>query len=159
MAKNSLFSMMKLPLSGDVTQAINPWSWWVNSMRQFGFININQMESSNPELEQEIIEEVAGYGKQLGRIIEALRVVLDHAQLSDLSREDQQTLNHFQETAQAIAAIKEGYLIPTEEMLDRFLAGLHYLETHDPVAYQKIRDNLQRELVAAAAEAQPLPGI
>ncbi|MDX6644716.1 MAG: hypothetical protein QOK40_443, partial [Miltoncostaeaceae bacterium] len=70
----------KWPLSGDVTQAINPWSWWLGSLsQQTGFININAVESGNPALERRIIEEVASYGRQLGWIIEAMEVLIERA--------------------------------------------------------------------------------
>lgn len=36
-----------LPLSGAVTQTINPWTWLVNSVgSQFGLVNINLGKSS-----------------------------------------------------------------------------------------------------------------
>jgi hypothetical protein len=59
----------RLPLSGDVTQAINPWSWFFRTVgNQLGLININLGKSSDPELEQRIVNEVGTYGKQLGQI-------------------------------------------------------------------------------------------
>ena len=40
----------RLPLSGDVTQAINPWSWTFGSASsQVGLVNINLGRSSDPE--------------------------------------------------------------------------------------------------------------
>jgi hypothetical protein len=74
------------PLSGDVTQWINP-SWWMGSLaQQFGFININETSSADPQLEQRIVGEVASYGRQLGWISEALETVIGcvrHAGLTD----------------------------------------------------------------------------
>ncbi len=59
----------KLPLSGDVTQTINPWTWMFNPVgSQFGLVNISLGKSSNPDVEQEVLEDVASYGKQLGRL-------------------------------------------------------------------------------------------
>ena len=41
---------MRQPLSGDVWQAINPWSWWLESAgQQVGFINIYQTEAGDPD--------------------------------------------------------------------------------------------------------------
>lgn len=72
-------AIFKLPLSGDVTQTINPWTWFFNPMQsQFGLININMGRSSDPEIEEEVLTEVASYGKQLGRLGEAMEVLLDH---------------------------------------------------------------------------------
>ena len=40
-----------LPLSGDVTQAINQWTWLTKVVGgQFGLININLGKSSDPAL-------------------------------------------------------------------------------------------------------------
>ena len=49
---------------------------------QFGFINVNKMQSTNKELERDIIENVASYGMQLGQIIDALSVVIEKLDLN-----------------------------------------------------------------------------
>ena len=72
----------KLPLSGDVTQTINPVSMFFNPVgSQIGLININLGTSSEPKIENQVLSDVASYGKQLGRIGDALVVLL----LSDRS--------------------------------------------------------------------------
>ncbi len=111
--KDPFFGSIKFPLSGDVTQAINPWSWWLKSMGQFGFIYINQMESSDSELERTILENVAGYGKQLGRIVEALNVLVEYSDGTGLTEEDRKVLKDFSDMAAEIAAVKGGYEAPT----------------------------------------------
>ncbi len=45
---------------------------------QFGLININMGQSSEPKVEEEVLSDVATYGKQLGRIGDALIVLLAH---------------------------------------------------------------------------------
>ena len=67
----------KLPLSGDVVQSINPFTAFMTG-GQFGLININLGQSSAPAVEQEVLSDVASYGKQLGRIGDALIVLLTH---------------------------------------------------------------------------------
>jgi hypothetical protein len=69
--------MFKLPLSGDVVQSINPFTAFMTG-GQFGLININLGQSSKPEIEQDVLTDVASYGKQLGRIGDALAVLLAH---------------------------------------------------------------------------------
>ena len=69
----------RLPLSGNVAQTINPLTWFFNAMgSQFGLVNINLGKSSDPAVEEEILEDVASYGKQLGRIEDALIVLIDN---------------------------------------------------------------------------------
>lgn len=76
----------KLPLSGDVVQAINPWNWFFRADGgQFGVVNINLGKSANPELEQRILDDVGSYGRQLGRIGDALEVLLNHVKLERLN--------------------------------------------------------------------------
>jgi len=88
---------LMLPLSGDVTQAINPWTWFVKSVGgQFGLININLGKSSDPVLEQQILDDVGTYGRQLGQIGDALAVLLRHVKLADLSPDEVQAIEAFQ---------------------------------------------------------------
>ena len=83
----------RLPLSGDVSQAINPWSWFFRAVgSQIGLININLGKSRDPGLEQRILEDVGSYGRQIGRIGDALRVLLDHADLRHLEPAEQQII-------------------------------------------------------------------
>ena len=63
----------KMPLSGNVTQTINPWTAFFNPV-----LNINLGNSSNPKVEEEVLSDVASYGKQLGRIGDVLTVLLAH---------------------------------------------------------------------------------
>src|ERR1022692_1557282 len=69
----------RLPLSGNVNQTINPWTWMFSSVgSQFGLINIDLGKSSDPELEGQILQEVGSYGKQIGQLGDAIKVLLDH---------------------------------------------------------------------------------
>lgn len=86
-------SEFRLPLSGDVTQTINPWTWMFSSVgSQFGLINVNLGKSSDPELEAEILEEVGTYGRQIGQLGDAIRVLLDHVKLGELTKEEKQAI-------------------------------------------------------------------
>ena len=50
---------LRLPLSGDVMQTINPWNWFFKSTgSQFGLVNINLGRSADPALEEDILNEV-----------------------------------------------------------------------------------------------------
>ena len=72
-------------------QAINPWSFY-NQGAQLGFVNINLGRTNHPEIEQKVLDEVGSYGRQLGRIGDALEVLIDHVALKDLSREEADAL-------------------------------------------------------------------
>ena len=76
-------------------QAINPWTFYQQGA-QLGFVNINLGQTPHPEIEQKLLDEVGSYGRQLGRIGDALEVLIDHAALKDLSEDE----------ADAIASLK-----------------------------------------------------
>jgi hypothetical protein len=69
----------KMPLSGDVVQSINPFTAFFSPIgSQLGVVNINLGQSSDPDVEQEVLSDVGTYGKQIGRIGDALIVLLAH---------------------------------------------------------------------------------
>jgi hypothetical protein len=67
--------VFKLPLSGDVVQTINPFTAFMSG-GQFGLLNINLGQSSEPKVEEEVLSDIASYGKQLGRIADVLIVLM-----------------------------------------------------------------------------------
>jgi hypothetical protein len=98
---------LRLPLSGDVTQAINPWNWMLNSVgSQFGLVNINLGKSADPSLEKQILEDVGSYGRQLGRIGDVLGVLLRHVELSKLSDDDKKKIWAFESQLTEIERLK-----------------------------------------------------
>ena len=100
-------SEFKLPLSGDVTQAINPLTWFTRTGdNQFGFLNINMGTSSDPTLERDILDRVGTYGRQLGQINDALLVLMRHMKKERLSDKDRLTLTKLQLQIEAIDEIK-----------------------------------------------------
>lgn len=54
-----------LPLSGNVTQDINPVTSWLSPQVEFNF-------AGKREVEADVVSNIASYGKQLGTIIPAL---------------------------------------------------------------------------------------
>ncbi len=72
-------------------------------------VNIgNDRNSNDPEVEQTIITNVATYGRQLGRTIELLEVLLHHldSQLADLGPKEKEIRDDFSRMAAEIAKIK-----------------------------------------------------
>jgi hypothetical protein len=100
--------VFRLPLSGNVTQSINPWTWIFNPVgSQVGLVNIELGQSSDPESEEEILSDVASYGKQLGRIEDALSVLLEHFQPQrKLTAKEQAAIDDFTAIVKAVSAVK-----------------------------------------------------
>jgi hypothetical protein len=146
MPKSTPTSPFQFPFSGDVTQAINPWTWWLRMMSQIGFININMTESSDPGMERQIVENVAGYGKQLGRVVEVLNALLTHTATVEWSAIQRKALDDFLAMAKEIDAVKGDYIAPTTANVDRFLDGIRHLRETDETQYGKVLERLRKEL-------------
>jgi len=102
----------KLPLSGDVVQSINPFTAFMTG-GQFGLVNINMGQSSEPAVEAEVLSDVATYGKQLGRIGDALIVLLAHFHpRAPLGAEETQAIDALKEMLEEIAKVKEKHHRP-----------------------------------------------
>jgi hypothetical protein len=135
------------PLGGDVTQWIRT-SWIKSLSDQTGFININNVRAGDPDLERRIIEDVASYGRQLGRMMEALDVVIGHLRLGegkDLTADERHALQDFSDLVRQVQALKGDTRPPrlTAAELDRMLDDLQALKHQDPPAYQRITARLR----------------
>ena len=73
-------------------QAINPWTF-NHQGAQFGVINIDLGAAGESDLERELLDRVGSYGRQLGRIGDALEVILKHVKLGKLEPEEQDALD------------------------------------------------------------------
>jgi len=104
--------VFKLPLSGDVVQSINPFTAFMTG-GQFGLININLGQSSEPDVEADVLSDVATYGKQLGRIGDALIVLLKHFRpATPLSAEEETAIAALNDMLGKIAAVKDKHQRP-----------------------------------------------
>jgi hypothetical protein len=96
----------KMPLSGNVNQTINPMTWWMSPIgSQFGLININLGKSSNPQVEEEVLNDVGSYGKQLGQMQDAMAVLIELLP-KDLNSHDQKAIDTFKELLRDVAKVK-----------------------------------------------------
>jgi hypothetical protein len=73
-------------------QAINPITAYQQGA-QFGLINIDLGDTAESDLERKLLDKVGSYGRQLGRIGDALEVILKHAKLGELKPEEQDALD------------------------------------------------------------------
>lgn len=89
-------------------QAINPWTFYQQGS-QFGLINIDLGETPNPQIERSILDQVGSYGRQIGRIGDALEVILDHLKLKDkdLSQDEKDTLDVLRGQLAQVRQIKQ----------------------------------------------------
>ena len=98
--------VFKLPLSGDVVQSINPFTAFMTG-GQLGLVNING-QSGDPAVEADVLSDVATYGKQLGRIGDALAVLIAHFHpRRPLDAKEKAAIDALKEMLDKIADVKE----------------------------------------------------
>ncbi len=126
------------PLSGDVSQMFNPWMIWLKSLsQQSGLININNFKSNDRELEQKIVEEVAGYGKQIGYINNILKILADRIKPENLTPEQRQSFDNFREMVDKIDEAKREHKLSLQS-IDRTINEIKALKDKDEKAYNEI---------------------
>jgi hypothetical protein len=101
----------KLPLSRDAVQAINPWTAFMWPIAgQTGSANVRIGQSSEPAVEGDVLSDVASYGMQLGRIGDALIVLLAHFRpAAPLTKEETDAIDDLREMLVKIADVKDKY--------------------------------------------------
>ena len=133
---------LRAPLSGDVTQAIDP-SLVRGSGDQLGFININSTQAGDPALERRIIEDVASYGRQLGRLLDAVDVLIRHDTRGKLAHDDERALDELQTLRAEIDAAKQRSAV---DQVDRVVSEIRALQ-RDPeanrAALRRIEETLE----------------
>ena len=87
-------------------QAINPWTFYQQGT-QFGCINIDLGQTPHPEVEQAILDDVGSYGRQLGRIGDALEVLLNHVKLDGLCEAEKDALSVLRGQLAAVRQVKQ----------------------------------------------------
>jgi hypothetical protein len=92
-------------------QAINPLTFYQPGA-QFGFFNINLGQTPRPDVEQEILERVGSYGRQLGRIGDVLDVLMDHLQQDELTESERDTLTILRGQLAEVRKVKKGAAKP-----------------------------------------------
>ncbi|QGM96158.1 hypothetical protein [Methylocystis parvus] len=102
-------AIFKLPLSGDVPFSVAPWTNFGAVGNRFSFLNVDVGHSSAPEVERQVLEDVGSYGKQLGRMGDALRVLIEHFDpKKPLSREEKKAIRALHAMLDEIDDIKRG---------------------------------------------------
>src|ERR1700733_6876947 len=89
-------------------QAINPITAYQQGA-QFGLINIDLGGAGDSDLERKILKTVGSYGRQLGRIGDALEVLLKHVKLENLTSDERDTLDILKGQLAAVRQVKAGH--------------------------------------------------
>jgi hypothetical protein len=108
---------------------------------------VGKMRSKSPRQEKEIIEGVASYGKQLGRISDALNalipLVVSQMDRTNLKQDKRRALEDFLAMYEEIAKVKGKHIPPNETQLDLLFKDIRDLKGRDDETYQNLLKRLR----------------
>lgn len=120
-----MINLYRTPLSGDVTQDINPVTSWLSPQFEFNF-------AGNRQLESKVVSQVASYGKQLGIVTDAL---------VELAQGEQgEALKKLQQMQADIEQLKQQH---QQQLLAQVKSGLGELQRKDPEALKQLLTEFQ----------------
>ena len=120
-----MINLYRAPLSGDVTQDINPVTSWLSPQFEFNF-------AGNRQLESKVVSQVASYGKQLGVVTDAL---------VELAQGEQgEALKKLQQMQADIEQLKQQH---QQQLLAQVKSGLGELQRKDPEALKQLLTEFQ----------------
>jgi hypothetical protein len=99
---------LRSALSGDVTQTINPWTWIFSPQNSsFSLFSIDIGPSGDPGVEAEVLDSVASYGRQIGRLQEVVAMLLARLEASEqLQGKDLAAAEDFKALMRQIETVK-----------------------------------------------------
>jgi hypothetical protein len=135
------------------TSGFWPWNWWsgltaapqrltqpiLPGWTVAPVVTITGVNSSAPQTEAEVVQRHS-YGRQLGRIADALQALIDER---DQPAPDDRRLTAFTEMKKEIDDIK---LEAAATRVDRLRADLADLKAERPAEYRRLRDALREIL-------------
>ncbi len=101
-------------------------------------LNVNAFNSASPQTEADVLQKFS-YGRQLGRISEALAVLVD-------ARDPKATDERFADFRAMKGGIDEIKAGNAQARVERLLADLDLLKVSRPEAYAQLRDELKKRL-------------
>ena len=107
------------------------------------------MNSGDATVENHVLRKAGSYGKQLGRIIDTLDVLVARLPVESLTPGEQRAVDAFRDLSRQVDAAVEDYrgpsrAAPTHADVERLLDGLEDLKRTQPSAYRSLLDRLRR---------------
>jgi hypothetical protein len=122
------------------------FKYWTTSSGQYGLVNIRYGESSNAQVEQEIVENVAGYGKQIGRVLDAVVVLANYLGIKDESLLKDKAILDLMALNADIQLCKARGSRQDSLSLTQLIDDLPALKESDPVAFKDVAKRLETVL-------------
>jgi hypothetical protein len=143
---------------------INPMTNWQRFFNPQFFINYN---AGDVEAENNVLQQVGSYGKQLGKIINVLDVLVARLPQDQLTPQERRTLDEFRDLSEKVSAAVAAVKGPREQgitqaNIDRMIESLQSMARSDPAAHRYLIDRLKGAIAAedmskAADEGSPAP--
>ena len=135
---------------------INPVTSWERFFNPQFFITYN---ANDVAVENHVLSRVGSYGKQLGRLIDVLDVLVGQVRPEELTPRERQVLAEFRTLSRRVEAAvadvrgpEDGGLTATD--VDRVLAGLEQLARTDPAGHQRLMARLRDGLAEQATSTE-----
>lgn len=122
------------------------FNYWTTSSGQYGLVNIRYGESSNAQVEQEIVENVAGYGKQIGRVLDAVVVLANYLGIKNESLLKNKAILDLMALNADIQLCKARGFRQDGLSLTQLIDDLPALKENDPVAFKDVVQRLETVL-------------
>jgi hypothetical protein len=125
---------------------ITPQTSWDRFFNPQVFVSLN---SGDAAVESHVLRKVGSYGKQLGRILDVLDVLVARLPAEVLTPAERQAVDAFRDLSRRVDAAVEDYrgprrAGPTLDDVDRLLDGLADLKRADPAGHRALLDRLRR---------------
>lgn len=147
------------PFQNVLIEPMTNWDRFVNPQFFFTY------NASDVGVENHVLSQVGSYGKQLGRIIRVLDLLVSLVPLDELTSQEQYVLKDFRAFSEKVKAAVTAYQGPqeqtagvTHEDVTRLISGLDALAGSNPDAYLQIVEQLEKAIARKPArETKPKP--
>jgi hypothetical protein len=125
---------------------IAPQTTWDRFFNPQIFVSLN---SSDAPVENHVLRKAGSYGKQLGRILDTLDVLVARLPAESLTPAERSAVDAFRDLSRQVDAAVEDYrgprrAGPTLTDVERLLDGLEDLKRTQPGAHRSLLDRLRR---------------
>jgi hypothetical protein len=98
---------VKLPLSGAVSQWFSMFDG-LNQNGQIGLLNVEIGQSADPALERDLLTKAGSYGRQIGRLTDAMVALAKAYRGETVTADDEAAIDLFMIQAKIVALTKRG---------------------------------------------------
>jgi hypothetical protein len=144
-------STIAFPFQQVFEQWVTPHTSWDRFFNPQVFVSLN---SGDVDVENHVLKKAGSYGKQLGRILDVLDVLVARLPAGELTPGERRAVEAFGDLSQRVDAAVEDYrgprrAAPTLDDVDRLLRGLADLKRSDGASHQVLLDRLRRGVAEA----------